>query len=281
MEYWLLAVIIIIIAFFIYGNYFFKVNILTVTSEHIPKSFDGYEILHISDLHNTYYGRKNRRLSRKINTLHGDIICYTGDLVDEDSFHKTGFYDLLEGVDKSITSYYVFGNHEDSLENHEKIELLDKLKEKQIILLKNNHILIEKGEDCISLHGLDLPREYLCNTYREDGSLQLTTDEIYKRLGKLDSGYHILLAHNPLYGDSYFTAGFDLTLSGHVHGGMIRLPWIGGLLSPDRSFRPKYSKGIYKNQGKTLVVSPGIGGHKIRFANSPYLYKIILKRKPS
>ena len=90
----------------------------------------------------------------------------------------------------------------------------------------------------------------------------------------------MLLAHNPLYGPAYMEAGFDLTFSGHVHGGMIRIPFIGGLLAPDRSFWPRFSKGKYTSFGKTLIVSPGIGGRKMRVLNPPLIYEITLQSQP-
>lgn len=279
MMIYFLGTVIMITVLFIWGNQHFKIKEITVISEKIPKEFDGYEILHVSDLHNTIYGRKNKRLSQAINKLNLDAIVYTGDLVDEGSFGERGFYDLLEGIEKNIPSFFSFGNHEDGLKPTQKEELLNKLTREEVTVLRDHHVFIEKDKEKISIYGLDLERTYLRDTYKEDGTLQLTKEELIKRFGEGREGFQILLAHNPLYGDVYMEAGFDLIFSGHVHGGMIRIPGIGGLLSPDRSFWPKYSLGKYESQGKALIVSPGIGGHKLRIGNSPYLYRVVLKSK--
>ncbi len=278
---YILGAVIFFTAIFIYGNNHFKLKRITVTSSKIPKAFDGYKILHLSDLHNTSYGTKNKRLRQAVNQLHMDVIFYTGDMVDERSFTKRGFYDFLEGTKKNIPSYYIFGNHEDGLESTQKEKLLEKLRKEGVNVLRNNHQVLERKGKHIFLHGLDIPRSYLRNTYNQDGILQLSKEELEKRLGQLGEGYHILLAHNPLYGDAYIEAGFDLTFSGHVHGGMIWIPFKGGLLAPDRSLWPKFSKGKYETHGKSLIVSPGIGGHKMRILNPPYLYLITLKWEPS
>lgn len=88
--------------------------------------------------------------------------------------------------------------------------------------------------------------------------------------------YH-LLAHSPFPAESYFAWGADLTLSGHVHGGIVRIPGIGGLLSPERKLFPKYSKGLYTKDGKYLYVNCGIG--KLRLGNPPEVTMLELHSK--
>ena len=142
-------------------------------------------------------------------------------------------------------------------------------------------IFLEKEEDKISLYGLRLPREYLRNTYDENGKIGLSIEELKKRFGEVEDGFTMQLAHNPLYFNVYAEYGVDLTFSGHVHGGVVRLPLLGGLLSPDRTFFPKYSKGLYKEEDKMIVVSPGIGGIKLRVFNRPTMYVVKLVRNES
>ena len=94
-----------------------------------------------------------------------------------------------------------------------------------------------------------------------------------------DTGYSILLAHNPLYYPAYRDWGADLTLSGHVHGGIIRIPGKGGLLSPDVTFFPKYDGGHFRENGKDLIVSRGLGNHfLVRVMNPPELLVVTLHR---
>ncbi|SHH94836.1 metallophosphoesterase [Clostridium grantii] len=91
---------------------------------------------------------------------------------------------------------------------------------------------------------------------------------------------NILLVHNPKYFEKYSNWGADLIFSGHVHGGIIRLPYLGGLLSPDRRFFPKYDNGVYENNGNKMIVSRGLGNShlNLRINNKPELIVVTLKK---
>ena len=93
--------------------------------------------------------------------------------------------------------------------------------------------------------------------------------------------YNILLSHTPFYFDEYEKWGADLILAGHVHGGIIRIPFVGGLLSPNRQFFPKYDLGKYNKNNSTMIVTKGLGGSKVlvRINCKPEIVKIILKSK--
>ena len=106
------------------------------------------------------------------------------------------------------------------------------------------------------------------------------TDQLKDELGNCeeDGAYHILLAHNPVYFKQYAAWGADLTLSGHLHGGIIRLPLIGGVITPQAKLFPRYSAGKYEIGEKWMIVSRGLGTHTIpiRFNNKPELSVIHL-----
>ena len=92
--------------------------------------------------------------------------------------------------------------------------------------------------------------------------------------------YNILLSHNPLYYPAYRDWGADLTLSGHIHGGIIRIPGLGGLLSPDLTLFPRYDGGHFTERGKHLIVSRGLGNHfLVRVMNPPEIGVITLARQ--
>ena len=106
--------------------------------------------------------------------------------------------------------------------------------------------------------------------------------QIEDALGKCEQApglYNILLAHNPVYFKQYAAWGADLTLSGHLHGGIIRLPFIGGVITPQAKLFPKYDRGIFEKDGKYLVVSAGLGEHTVpvRIFNPPQLICIEIK----
>ena len=108
----------------------------------------------------------------------------------------------------------------------------------------------------------------------------LETEEITEALGVCEESdaFQILLAHNPVYFKQYAAWGADLTLSGHLHGGIIRLPLIGGVITPQAKLFPRYHAGKYQIGKKTLIVSRGLGTHTIpiRFNNKPELSVIHL-----
>lgn len=258
------------------NNYTFKVKNLEISSDRLPEAFHGYRILHISDLHNTNYGIRNRKLIEAVEKINPEVIFYTGDMIDKKTIDRSSFIQLAKGLGRKYPSYYIYGNHEEELSRAEKESFHAELEKAGIRFLENEKVILSKNEEEISLYGLNLPRRFLRRTYDEKGELQLSREEIVKRIGEPDHRFSILLSHNPLYFETYARYGADITFSGHVHGGMIRVPLAGGLLSPDRSFWPKYDKGHYTLMGKSLVVSPGIGGAKMRVFNPPTLYHVKL-----
>jgi len=261
------------------NNYTFRVKNLEISSDRIPEAFHGYRILHISDLHNTNYGTNNRRLIKAVEKIDPEVIFYTGDMIDKKTIAKSSFIHLASGLSKKYPSFYIYGNHEEELSREEKASLNAELDKAGIRFLENEKVLLKKNQEEISLYGLNLPNKFLRRTYDDQGELQLTREEIINRIGEPDHRFTILLSHNPLYFEAYAQYGADITFSGHVHGGMIRVPFAGGLLSPDRSFWPKYDKGHYAHRGRSLVVSPGIGGAKLRMLNPPMLYHVKLVHK--
>lgn len=115
-----------------------------------------------------------------------------------------------------------------------------------------------------NLYGLILPFDTYRYLLSNRSAREVNYDYIQKKLGDLNTDEcNILLAHNPLYFKEYVKWGADFVFSGHVHGGIIRIPKVGGLLSPDRTFFPKYSFGKYKEDNTTMIVSKGLGGSAI------------------
>lgn len=274
--------LVLIIAILIYfDNNVLQVSQYTISSNKIPASFNGFKILQLSDLHSKKFGKDNDRLIKKINEEKPDIIVMTGDMVDRKDTNYNNFMSLARVLSKSYETYYIVGNHEQSLSEDKQRFLLDKLKEIGVRVLDNEKVEITKGSDSINLYGLWINLRY----YKDENNgytkgVSLGTKQMETILGNLDSNsYNVLLAHNPLYFDTYEKWGADLTLSGHIHGGMIRLPFVGGLLSPERKFFPKYDAGNYKVSGKDLIVSRGLGNGKLAFRifNKPEIVVITLK----
>ncbi|HOM01840.1 MAG TPA: metallophosphoesterase [Acetivibrio sp.] len=273
--------LVIIAALRIYfDNNFIEVSQYIITSDKIPPSFKGFKILQLSDLHSKSFGNKNNRLVKKITSENPDIIVMTGDMVNAKDNDFEVFINFAEQISRSFDVYYIVGNHEQDLDEHKKAILIDKLNEIGIRVLDNEKVAISRVAESINLYGLWFNLRYyrdLRNEYAKD--VFFGEEQIRTILGDLDTGsYNILLTHNPIYADTYSNWGADLTLSGHIHGGMIRIPFAGGLLSPEREFFPKFVAGEYQVNGKILIVNRGLGNGNfgIRVFNPPEISVITL-----
>ena len=284
-------IIFIFIGIFILMYLYIKYNVNTlevtkyvVENKKVPKEFDGYKIVQISDLHSKLFGENNKKLIQKIKSLNPDIVVVTGDLIDGENNNYNVALDFLKEISKLYRVYYIIGNHEQkSLIKKYKDEYKDyfnKLHQIDFVNLDNNKVEIVKGDSNINLYGLTVP--YSCYKYLFDNqeTTSIDIDFLEEKLGKVDrEQFNILLAHTPFYFDEYEKWGADLTLCGHVHGGIVRLPIVGGLLSPDRKFFPKYDLGEYTKNKSTMIVSKGLGGSKvlIRVNCKPEIVNIKLK----
>ena len=284
-------IIFIFIGIFILMYLYIKYNVNTlevtkyvVENKKVPKEFDGYNIVQISDLHSKLFGENNKKLIQKIKSLNPDIVVVTGDLIDGENNNYNVALDFMKEISKLYRVYYIIGNHEQkSLIKKYKDEYKDyfnKLHQIDFVNLDNNKVEIVKGDSNINLYGLTVP--YSCYKYLFDNqeTTSIDIDFLEEKLGKVDrEQFNILLAHTPFYFDEYEKWGADLTLCGHVHGGIVRLPLVGGLLSPDRKFFPKYDLGEYIKNKSTMRVSKGLGGSKvlIRVNCKPEIVNIKLK----
>ncbi|MDU2163050.1 metallophosphoesterase [Intestinibacter bartlettii] len=284
-------IIFIFIGIFILMYLYIKYNVNTlevtkyvVENKKVPKEFDGYNIVQISDLHSKLFGENNKKLIQKIKSLNPDIVVVTGDLIDGENNNYNVALDFMKEISKLYRVYYIIGNHEQkSLIKKYKDEYKDyfnKLHQIDFVNLDNNKVEIVKGDSNINLYGLTVP--YSCYKYLFDNqeTTSIDIDFLEEKLVKVDrEQFNILLAHTPFYFDEYEKWGADLTLCGHVHGGIVRLPLVGGLLSPDRKFFPKYDLGEYIKNKSTMIVSKGLGGSKvlIRVNCKPEIVNIKLK----
>lgn len=244
-----------------------------VKSQKIPHAFNGYKILQLSDLHSKSFGDNNEKLLKAVRRAAPDMIVMTGDMVSRTDLYFDGFYKLAEALARKYKVYYIVGNHEQRLTIRNQKIIFAKLKECGITVLDNEKITLTKGEDTVHLYGLWCDLSYY--KFGETAQKHYYNESmVEKSLGVCDDGYNILLAHNPLLFPAYANWGADLTLSGHVHGGKVRLPLLGGLLSPERKFFPKYSAGEYRYKDKQMIVSRGLGD--LRIGNPPEIPVITL-----
>lgn len=252
-----------------------------MVSNKIPKKFDGFKILQLSDLHNRRFNKNNKKLINKIEEQNPDIIVVTGDMVSSNTSNFDLFFSFMEELGDKYPVYYIFGNHEQRLPSEKQLVIVNELKRYGVKVINNTKELINKGEDHIWIYGLEQALVYYNNYFKNKNVYSYEEKDIRKTFPKINKEeFNILLAHNPLYFEAYEKWGADLIFSGHVHGGIVRIPFVGGLLSPERKLFPKYSSGEYEINTSKMIVSRGIGDSTInlRVFNNPEICVIKLKK---
>jgi hypothetical protein len=259
-----------------------------ISSRKIPRDFDGKKIVFLSDLHNVELGKNNRRLLCAIDREQPDYIFVGGDmLVSKLGNHTDHALALLRELARRYPVYYANGNHEERLlwtseECPEAGEIyrdyMEQLDAFGVHRISNETVKIQEGSSSLYLSGLEIGRDY----YVRGEQREMPVSYVEEKLGpcRKDS-FHILLAHNPTYFDTYADWGADLTLSGHLHGGIMRLPILGGVIAPSFQLFPKYDAGFFRRGKHRMIVSVGLGSHsiKIRLFNPPKFDVITLKRE--
>ena len=260
------------------GNTVITETHYVIENSKIPADFSGYKMLFITDFHSTNFGINNSRLVRKIDEINPDIILLGGDMVNSVNDDGTVFLKFCEQIAGKYQTFYVLGNHE-LIQGEEFYHSLEnKLQALGVTCLNNKSTTLKKGKSEISLYGLWFNLRYYQSVNSEEKYFfkRQSAEEL---LGHSSSNFNILLTHSPTYFDTYSDWGADLTLSGHMHGGMIRLPFLGGVFSPEKDFFPEYDAGLFEKNGKKMIVSRGLGNGLIGFRvfNSPEIVTIELK----
>lgn len=273
----LIVVVILIIVLIYWSNYGISVSRYPVSSARIPAGFEGCRIVQLSDLHSSSIGRNNSRLMEAVDGEEPDYVVMTGDMVSNFDTDFSVTLALCSALAEKYPVYYIMGNHEEGLEKADWQALRTALADAGVVVLDNETVtLTAENGDTINLIGL----WYNLNYYHQLAShyTAFTGEVMEKILGEAPQGYNILLTHNPNYFDVYAAWGADLTLSGHIHGGMIRLPVIGGVLSPETLLFPQYDAGLYENGEASLILSRGLGRGRmgIRLFNPPDVVSITL-----
>ncbi|PEC57014.1 phosphoesterase [Bacillus cereus] len=270
----LLIVTLISMSIFLYvQNNVISITKVNIKSTKIPSTFKGFKILQISDLHNKKFGDNQETLIQKVKVENPDIIVITGDLIDSKSYDAEVSMELIRELVKEYPIYFVTGNHEKWSGKYNDLE--KELKKHHVTVFRNEHITIQKEEQKINLLGIDDPEFVTGN--RDKGNV--VKDEISKAKFEMQPDtFNILLSHRPEFLTEYANEKIDLVLSGHAHGGQIRLPFIGGLVAPNQGVFPTYTAGLYEIQNTSMVVSRGLGNSIIsqRIFNRPELVVVQL-----
>ena len=263
----LIAVLLVLIIWTIWGNTALMVSTVTVSSNRIPTAFNGFLIAQVSDLHNAVFGENNAELLQILSECKPNIIVVTGDLVDAEHTDIDVALDFAKEAAQIAGTYYVTGNHEGSLSQYD--ELKTGLESMGVVVLEDTSMQLEYNGEKVTLIGLSDPSFTLKgNMLGEDPAMVDT--KLRGLIGDKDD-YTILLSHRPELFETYVNCGVDLVLSGHAHGGQFRLPFIGGLVAPNQGLFPKYDAGLYTKGDTNMIVCRGLGNSiiPIRFNNRP------------
>lgn len=210
----------------------------------------------LTDLHACCRGRKKDKYVQMIQRQNPDILLIAGDMTVKNGKHTESVTAFLKEIVSVAPIFYAPGNHEIRMPEYEVYQ--QNLKQMGIKYLKNEAVFC--GE--INIYGLDLPEYWYHKVWQKR---EFSKEEVEKLLGSVkEDKFSILLAHNPEYFKSYAKWGADLTVSGHIHGGIMRLPWIGGVISPSLRLFPKYDSGEFEENGKKMILSRGMGLHHIK-----------------
>ncbi|RJX38827.1 metallophosphoesterase [Paenibacillus pinisoli] len=275
---WLLiylpAAIVLCIYFLYAQNNSIVVTTYKVASAKLPDGFDSYRIVQLSDLQSKEFGKEQRPLIRKVDKLDPDVIVFTGDLVDQVHYDGEASFKLMEGLVKIAPVYFVRGNHEQASREYEELE--ERLLALGIHIMKNAHEDIPLGDGVIRLIGVDDP------TYNRqgDGDADKMNAHLAEALADADGSYPftVLLSHRTELFPVYAENGIDLSLTGHAHGGQIRIPFKGGVFSPGQGMWPEWTEGMHEIGDSAMIVNRGLGNSSfpLRLFNQPEIVVVEL-----
>ena len=279
-------VIFVFVGITIYQNSTIKVTKYDVKNSKIPKSFNDFKIVQLSDIHNDYYGDKLTDLIDKVKKEEPNIIVITGDLVDAQRYNVENTLNFIDAIKDIAPIYFIYGNHDICIEGDSYYtRMVEDLENRGVIFLNIKEDKITIGDDSINIIGIQDPSVvYAIEKFAYlETSEEITRGMIQEFLNEVDTenNFTIMLAHRPEYFEVYANYNIDLVLTGHAHGGQFRIPFIGGLYAPNQGLFPKYTSGVHSSNNTEMIISRGLGNSRfpIRVFNTPEIVSITLKSK--
>ena len=237
-----------------WGNNTLSVEEYTFSSPALPQGWNGARIVHLSDLHGKEFGTDSARLLRAVAEAAPELIVITGDIADSKS-GTDALPPLLQGLAQIAPTYYISGNHEWAAGLIGQLRQL--FDESGVTYLRNEYVALQRGGEPLVLAGIEDP-----NGYADQKTPQQLAAELYANQG--DPFWLLLVHRNNHFPGEYCLLGADLTLCGHGHGGIWRLPFTDGLISTTMEWFPSYTNGLYtcdcgQCDGSDVFVHRGLG----------------------
>ncbi|MBC7886017.1 MAG: metallophosphoesterase [Saprospiraceae bacterium] len=267
------------------GKYQYTVEKITLTFKDLPKNFDGFRLVQISDIHSGSFDNKDKIIPgiEMINALKPDIVCFTGDLVNSEKEEIDPYIDIFSKIEARYGKYAILGNHDyygsynRSDSNAEQLyfnDFFNRYTKMGFDLLNNAKRSISIGGESINLIGVE--NWGAGRWFPKKGDLNLATTEVNS------DDFNILLSHDPTHWDEKvlsYQKHIHLTLSGHTHGFQFGFQLPGFKWSPAQ-YRYKRWLGLYEENEKFLYINRGFGflGFPGRVGMWPEITLIELKR---
>lgn len=251
----------LIVWFVRFSNNALTVERQKIVSEKAPSS--PVTIVHLSDLHGKSFGRDNRKLVAKIQSLHADAVVITGDVIHRYSAEQERTaVALVRKLAQNTPVLYVSGNHE--------------MRGKRYRALRD--ALIGAGAQVLDNRTVEM----FGMTVTGLNCAHLKNDTAFRICPKDDGRLRLLLAHEPQYIARYAMAGYDLALCGHAHGGQWRVPFTSlSVYAPGQGLFPKLTSGQHRCGGLRMIVSRGLGNSQcpLRLFNRPQIVVVTVARE--
>lgn len=276
----LAALALVLAGLIIYDSNRFCVVDYEIESPKIKKDF---HFLFLSDLHNKQYGKDNEKLLAAIDKKCPEAILIGGDILTATPGKDvTAAARFVRTLAEKYPVYYANGNHEQRLGLYpDTYGEMGPLYEKLLSEIGIKRLVNAKAEDAdhgIEVVGCEIDKRF----YKRFERVVMPEDYLPQILPqKNGETYTILLAHNPDYFEQYVAWGADLVLGGHVHGGVVRIPYVGGVIATNFRLFPKYDGGLFCKGKQAMIVSRGLGAHTIplRLFNPAELVSVVIKKE--
>ena len=250
------------------SKYNFELTEYKISSDRLPEEFSGFRIVQISDLHGSRFGAENRRLVEAVIAQKPDLIALTGDLITTGA-DLPAVEELLRGIAGIAPAYFVCGNHEWASGCVD--ELTAMMERYGVRYLSNEYEPLSRGRARIIVAGEEDPNGRADMPKPDEFIAQLRQE--------YPEDFVLMLGHRNFWVQQYPALPVDLILSGHAHGGIVRMPFVGGLLDVQHRLGAQYEKGLYASGSYVMAVSRGLGNSIIvpRLFNRPELVTIVLE----